>query len=323
MAGFMTTNTTNLTRTNVWSRTIKELLLDDLFAMKYVRIISDFPDGTTINIPSIGEAEQATFVEGQAIKYNSMATGNFTFSFDQYVYSANAISEKFKRDSYYSADVIAAFVPRQHRVLMEGIETNILSKINSGQTASNTNTINTAQHRYVAQGTLNAVPSLNLIDLAAARFSMKKANVPMRDLVAIVDPTVIFALQTQTNLVNLITPDQKWQAITGSGGETGFKFEMNVFGFDFYSSNYLPAIVSETISSVSTGANGVANYFFSAAPGDTLPIVGAFRQMPTVYSEFNKDLQQEEYLTVTEYGFKLYRPENLVTILTSTSCVTF
>lgn len=41
MAGFMTTNTSNLTRTNIWSRTIKELLLDDLFAMKYVRIISD------------------------------------------------------------------------------------------------------------------------------------------------------------------------------------------------------------------------------------------------------------------------------------------
>jgi len=67
--------------------------------------------------------------------------------------------------------------------------------------------------------------------------------------------------------------------------------------------------------------NGVANFFFSATPGDTLPWVGAFRQMPTVYSEFNKDLQQSEYLTITEYGFKLYRPENLVTVLTSTAAV--
>ena len=319
MAGFMTTNTQFLTRTNIWSRTIKELLLDDLVAMKWVRIIDDFPDGTTINIPSIGEAEQNNFVEGQAIKYNSMDTGNFTFSFDQYVYSANAISEKFKRDSFYSADVIAAFVPRQHRVIMEGVETNILSKLNSGQTASNTNTINTGQHRWVAQGTSQA---LTLQDLAAARYSLKKANVPLRDLVAIVDPSVIYTLQTQTNLINLITPDPKWQRITSDGNETGFKFEMNVFGFDFYSSNYLPAISSETISSV-TVTTGVPNYFFSAAPGDTLPIVGAFRQMPTVYSEFNKDLQQEEYLTVTEYGFKLYRPENLVSILTATGVVTF
>ena len=319
MAGFQTNNTQYLTRTNIWSRTIKELLLDDLIAMKWVRILSDFPDGLTINIPSIGEATQADFVEGIAPRYDSMDTGNFTFNFDQYKYSANAISEKFKRDSFYSADVIAAFVPRQHRVIMEGVETNILSKINSAQTASNTNTINTGYHRWVAQGTSQA---LTLADLAAARFSLKKANVPMRDLVAIVDPSVIFSIQTQTNLVNLLSPDPRWQRITNDGAETGFKFEMNIFGFDFYSSNYLPAIASETVNSV-TVTTGVCNYFFSAAPGDTLPVVGAFRQMPTVYSEFNKDLQQEEYLTITEYGFKLYRPENMINILTATGVVTF
>lgn len=315
----MTTNTNNLIRTNIWSRTIKELLLDDLVAMKWVRILDDFPDGQTINIPSIGEAEQSNFVEGQAIKYNSMNTGNYTFSFDQYVYSANAISEKFKRDSFYSADVIAAFVPRQHRVLMEGVETNILSKINTGQTASNANSINGQNHRWVAQGTSQAI---SLQDFAAARYSMKKANVPMRDLVGIVDPSVIYTLQTQTNLINLITPDPKWQKITSDAAETGFKFEMNIFGFDLYSSNYLPAISSETIGGV-TVTTGVPNYLFSAAPGDTLPVVGAFRQMPTVYSEFNKDLQQEEYLTVTEYGFKLYRPENMIAILSATGVVTF
>jgi hypothetical protein len=319
MAGFMTGNTSNLTRTNIWSRTIKELLLDDLIAMKWVRVLSDFPDGQTINIPSIGEAQQDDYVEGQAIKYNSMATGNFTFSFNQYKYSANAISEKFKRDSFYAQDVISAFVPRQHRVLMEGVETVILAQINAGQTVSNTNTINTAQHRWVGQG---ASQALTLQDLAAARYSMKKANVPMRDLVAIVDPSVIYSLQTQTNLINLITPDPKWQKITSDASETGFKFEMNVFGFDLYSSNYLPAISSETISST-TVTTGTCNYFFSAAPGDTLPVVGAFRQMPTVFSEFNKDLQQEEYLTITEYGFKLYRPENIVNILTATGVVTF
>lgn len=320
MAGFTTGNTQFLTRTNIWSRTIKELLLDDLVAMKWVRILSDFPDGIQINIPSIGEAMQNDFVEGQAIKYDSMDTGNFTFQFDQYKYSANAISEKFKRDSFYSADVISAFVPRQHRVLMEGIETNILSKINSGQQASNTNTINTGQHRWVGQG--NAQAFAPMLDLPAVRYSLKKANVPMRDLVAIVDPSVIYTIQTQTNITNLLSPQPHWAPIAQSGAETGFKFEMNVFGFDFYSSNYLPAISSETISAV-TVSTGVPNYFFSAAPGDTLPIVGAFRQMPTVYSEFNKDLQQEEYLTVTEYGFKLYRPENMVSVLTATGVVTF
>src|SRR6266511_4132976 len=96
MAGFTSANNQYLIRTQVWSRQMKELLLDELNAMKFVRIIQDFPDGYTVNIPSIGEAEVADFNENQAIKYNQMDTGNFQFSFDNYKYSANAISENWK-----------------------------------------------------------------------------------------------------------------------------------------------------------------------------------------------------------------------------------
>jgi hypothetical protein len=317
MAGFMDANQQFMIRTNVWSRQIKELLLDELNAMKFVRIISDFPDGYVVNIPSIGEAETADFTEGQAIKYNSMATGNFTFSFNNYKYSANAISEKFKRDSYYSADVIAAFVPRQHRALMEAVETNILAQANAGQISGNTNVINTADHRWVGSGTSQA---MTFQDFARARYALFKANVPLTNLVAVVDPSVAYTFETQTNIVNLLSPVREWMPMTTEGSITGFKFRYNIFGFDVYVSNYLPAISSETISSV-TVTTGVANYMFSAAPGDTMPFIGGFRQMPTVYSEFNKDLQQEEYLTIAEYGFKLYRPENMCTVLTATGVV--
>ncbi len=317
MAGFMDANQQFMIRTNVWSRQIKELLLDELNAMKFVRIISDFPDGYVVNIPSIGEAETADFTEGQAIKYNSMATGNFTFSFNQYKYSANAISEKFKRDSFYSADVIAAFVPRQHRALMEAVETNVLAQGNSGQTVSNANVINTADHRWVGSGTSQGIA---FQDFARARYALFKANVPLTNLCAIVDPSVAYTLETQANIVSLLSPMPMWENVIKEGAVTGFKFRFNVYGFDIYVSNYLPAITSETISSVAV-TTGVANYLFSAAPGDTMPFIGGFRQMPTVYSEFNKDLQQEEYLTIAEYGFKLYRPENLCTILTATGVV--
>src|SRR5882757_2776864 len=318
MAGMMTTNTNYLIRSNIWSRQIKELLLDELMAMKFVRMISDFPDGYTLNIPSIGEAETADFTEGQAIKYNAMDTGNFTFSFDQYKYSAHAISEKFKRDSYYSQDVIAAFVPRQHRAIMEGVETRIFSVANSGQTVSNLNTINGASHRWVASGT---TPVMSFQDLAKARYALVKANVPLNNLCCVVDPSVAYTLETNTNVTNLLSPQRNWGDITTQGIASGFKFRFNIFGFDIYESNYLPQGITETINSVTVTTSGVANFFFSATPGDTQPWVGAFRQMPTVYSDFNKDLQQSEYLTITEYGFKLYRPENLVTVLTSTAAV--
>jgi len=321
MAGFMDANTQFLLRTNLWSRHIKELLLDELNAMKFVRIISDFPDGVTLNIPSIGEAITADFAEGQAIKYNSMDTGNFTFVFDRYKYSANSISEKFKRDSFYAADVIAAFIPRQHRALMEAVETDILFKANAGQTANNANIINLADHRWVGTGPGSAI---SYPDFARAHYALTKANVPLNNLVAIVDPSVAYTIQTQANLVNLLSPMPMWEGVVKDGAVTGFKFRFNLFGFDIYVSNYLPTIASETITTggvAGTVTNGVANYFFSAAPGDTLPWVGAFRQLPTVYSEFNKDLQQEEYLTISEWGMKLYRPENLVTVLTNTTAV--
>jgi len=317
MAGFTDMNNQYLIRTQLWSRQIKELLLDELNAMKFVKVLSDFPDGYTLNIPSIGEAETADFNEGQAIKYNAFDTGNFTFSFDQYKYSANAISEKFKRDSFYAQDVIAAFVPRQHRALMEAVETRIFAVGNSGQTASNSNVINTASHRWVGSG---VGQSLVLADFQKAQYALTKANVPLINLCAVVDPSVAYTLATQANLVNLLTPEPMWSGVARDGIMTGFKFRFNIFGFDIYVSNYLPAIASETVNSIAV-TNGVANYFFSATPGDTTPWIGGFRQMPTVYSEFNKDLQQEEYLTIAEYGFKLYRPENMVIILTATGVV--
>jgi hypothetical protein len=316
MAGMTTLNTQFLLRTNLWSRQIKELLLDELNALRWVRILSDFPDGLTINMPSIGEAEVADFVEGQAIKYNAMDTGNFTFSFDTYKYSANSISQKFKRDSFYSADVIAAFVPREHRALMEAVETDIFAKMNAGQNAGSNNIINTAYHRWVGQG---SGQPLNFYDFAAARFALVKANVPLNNLVAVVDPTQAYVLETQTNVTNLLTPSKKWQELPEDGLVNGFKFRFNIYGFDVYESNYLPAI-TETIGSTSV-TNGVANFFFSATPGDTLPVVGAFREQPTVYSKFNMDLQQDEYATFAEWGFKTYRTENLINVLTAATNV--
>src|SRR6185436_3566188 len=210
-----------------------------------------------------------------------------------------------------------AFLPREHRALMEAVETRIFAVANSGQTASNLNTINNASHRWVAGGTGQ---SITIADFAKAQYALQKANVPLTNLCAVVDPSVAYTLATQANMVNLMSPQQMWADVARDGIVTGFKFRFNVFGFDIYVSNYLPGSISETINAVAV-TNGVANYFFSATPGDTCPWIGAFRQQPTVYSEFNKDLQQTEYLTICEYGFKLYRPENMVIILTSTAAV--
>src|SRR5262249_29652213 len=160
-----------------------------------------------------------------------------------------------------SADVIAAFVPREHRALMEAVETNILAKANAGQTASNPNIINTADHRFVATGPGSGI---SFPDFARARYALTKANVPLNNLCAIVDPSVAYSLETQANVVNLLTPAVRWQSLPLDGLVTGFKFRFNIFGFDVYESNYLPSIASETITTggvAGSVTNGVANYF--------------------------------------------------------------
>lgn len=315
MSGFMTSNNEHLIRSQLWSSDLKEAFEADLMGMKYVRVLTDFPDGDTINIPSIGQAEAIDYVEGQAVKYSAMDTGNFTFSIDQYKESGTYITEKMKQDSYYTSQLMAAFVPKQRRAIMAAMEVNILSKMPDGQTPGNANQINNADHRWIGAGTNE---TMSPQDFAKARYALTKANVPGTNLVAIVDPSVAYALETATNLVN-VSNNPQWEGIITSGISTGMRFIRNVYGFDVYESQFLKTGVNETIGTRTSGA-GVANLFFSAAP-DALPIVGVVRQPPKVDSEYNKDLQREEYVTTARYGFKLFRPENAVVVITDTDQV--
>jgi len=315
MAGFTAAHNEHLIRSNLWSSQIKEVLEDELMGAKYVDMISDFPDGDTINIPSIGQAETYDYAEGQAVRYTAMDTGNFTFSITDYKASATYISNRMKQDSMYMSRLVSSFVPKQSRAISVAMEADIMAVGNAGQTASNLNVINGANHRWVGSGTSEVMAPQ---DFAKAKYALQKANVPMTNLVAIVDPSVEYALSTLSQLTT-VTNNPKWEGIVRDGMSTGMRFIMNVYGFDVYVSNYLPSGIAETINGLSTTV-GVANYFFSAAP-DVLPFVGNIRQAPKVDSEYNKDLQREEYVTTCRYGFKLFRPENLVTVLTDTNMV--
>ena len=310
----------HLVRANLWSNQVKEVLLDELMGTKYVDMITDFPDGDTLNIPSIGQAEVLDYAEGQGIKYTGMDTGNFTFSINKYKSSATFITEKMKQDSFYMSRLVSSFVPKQARAIAKAMEIDIMSIGPDGQTASDLNNINGAAHRWVAPLT-SSKATITIADFAKAKYALQKANVPMTNLVAIVDPSVEYTLGVLTAGTSAMQYNPKWEGIVSSGISTGMKFITNVYGFDVYVSQNLKSIGSETVNSVATNGYGVANLFFSAAP-DVLPFVGSIRQAPKVDSEYNKDMQREEYVTTCRYGFKLFRPENLVTVITDTNVVT-
>lgn len=310
MSGFSTQNNEHLIRSQIWSSQLKEVLEDELIAMKYVDMITDFPDGDTINIPSIGQAEVYDYIEGNPVTYGSLDTGNFQFSITEYKQTGLYITEKMKQDSFYMSRLVGSFVPKMQRAISKAIEVDVLEVGPNGQTASNLNTINGGNHRFVGGGTNEVITPQ---DFQRARYALQKANVPMTNLTAIVDPSVEYELATQTNLVN-VSNNPMWEGIIKTGMSTGMRFITNVYGFDVYVSNNLKSGISETIDT-KTAASGVANLFFSATP-DVLPFVGNIRQSPKVDSDFNKDEQREEYVVTCRYGFKLYRPENLVTVIT-------
>lgn len=317
----MSMNTTNgaiLTRSEIWGSQLKEVLQDELNAQGWVNWLSEFPDGDQFTIPSVGESTIRDYTEDTDIVFDALDTGEFTFSITEYLSSGHYITEKARQDLFYAAQLEAKFLPSQARALSEKIETDILALgaggASGGQTASATNSINGAEHRFIGTGTNE---TMAVADFAKALFALKKANVPSTNLVAIVDPSVEYELNTLTNIVNM-SNNPRWEGIIESGIGSGMTFLKNIFGFDVFVSNYLTT-ANETITL--TTAAGKANVFFSAASPDLLPFMGAMRQMPKVDGGYNYNKQREEYVTTARYGLKVYRPENLVCVLTDTDQV--
>lgn len=319
MAGFMTSTVDNLNRSNIWTQEMKDTLQADLMAQKYVRMI-DFPEGDTLNIPSVGTIEVNDYTEGQPVKYSAMDTGNFTFTINKYKQTGTYITRQAQQDLFYASQLVSSFVPKQMRALAEQMESDVLKigtpQGSGGQTSASTNAINGASHRWVGSGTNETI---DVRDFALALNSLQMANVPMTNLVAIVHPSVEYKLNTLTNLVN-VSNNPRWEGIVSAGFRTGMRFTKNIYGFDVYVSQFLTTnTASETIGGV-TAAAGVNNLFFSAT-ADVLPFIGAVRQAPRVDTEFNKDFQRDEYVVTCRYGYKTFRPENLVIVVTDTDQV--
>ena len=309
---------TNLVRSNLWSSELKELLRDEMMAQNYVRMLEGFPDGDTFNIPQIGAIQTRDYTDDTAITYDALSTANFTFAIDKYLSSATYITKAASQDSFYSAQLEARFVPEQGRAIMEHFESTTFAAPEVGVTANSAEAQDGIAHR-ISGGNSG---KLELADFAYARYALKKSSVPDRGLVAIVDPSVEFQLNTLTNLTN-VSNNPMFEGIVRDGIATGMRFVANVYGFDVYTSNFLKSDVSDSALAERDGTttnnfgtdNGVANLFFSTE-GDANPFVGAWRQEPEVDYEYNKDYQRHEYVTTARYGVKKYRAEGIVTIVT-------
>lgn len=309
---------TNLVRSELWSSELKELLRDEMMAQRYVRMLDGFPDGDTFNIPQIGAIQTRDYTDDSQVTYDTLATDNFTFTIDKHLSSATYITKKASQDSFYSAQLEARFVPEQARAILEHFESTTFAAPEAGVSANSAEAQDGIAHR-ISGGNGGKI---ELADFAYARYALKKSSVPDRNLVAIVDPSVEFQLNTLSNIVG-VANNPMFEGIVRDGIATGMRFVANVYGFDVYTSNFLKSDVSDSALAERDGSttndfsstNGVANFFMSTE-GDANPFVGAWRQEPEVDYEYNKDYQRHEYVTTARYGVKKYRSEGIVTVVT-------
>jgi len=311
----------NLVRAELWSAELKDVLQEQLMGTRYVRMLNGFPDGNQFTIPSVGELPMRETAELTPVVYDAMDTGEFNFTIDRYVESATYITDKAKQDSYYAQQLIGMFPTKMRRALDENLETSVFSLANT-QTANNANAINGASHRFIASGGTNTVLSLD--DFAKAKFALDKAQAG-GTRVAIIDPSQEYVFNQLVGGQAFINNPQFGGIVNGGfvNEVTGMRFVKNIFGFDVYVSNFLAtpadtAINADGRGSVNTPASPVTNIFMSVG-GDLTPFVGAYRQMPRVEYERNKDLRRDEYVMNARFGLKLYRPECLVSIISKST----
>jgi hypothetical protein len=305
-----------LIRQEIWSNDLKETLHDDLMAQNWVQWLTEFPDGETFTIPSVGDAQVDDYVEDTALLYRPLDTGEFQFTIDEYISSGTYVTKKNEQDSFYMNRLMSEFVPKQRRAIMEHFETTLFQSAEDNFSANAQGIINGAPHRFAGGNS----GRIELADFAYAMYALKKANVPQRNFTAIVDPSVEYILNTLTNLTS-VSDNPRWEGIVADGIASDMRFVKNVYGFDVYVSNYLPDVTDSALPERDTSTTkdysadtGKANFFF-AAESDILPWMAAWRQEPQVDMEWDMDYQRTKIATTARYGKKLYRPENLVTVV--------
>lgn len=309
MSSNNTSNTSALIRSELWQRQLEETLHEMLLGTPFVRQL-DFPDGDSFTMPSMGTATVRTLPEDTEVTFDALDTGEQSFVLEEPVVAATSISEVFLEDSLWASDFLSN-TPVEHAIaIMERFETDVLGLADSQADKATGSQIAGVDHRRRGHGTSNHIAPE---DFAFAGYSLKKAKVPSQNLIAIVDPSVAYDLETSTNLVN-VSNNPRWEGIIASGISKNMRFVKNVYGFDIFESNLL-ADSTETLDSQAFTA-GKQNIFMSASREMLLPFAIAWRRRPKMDRDFDFKRREEQIVTTARWGKKIVRDDNLVITVT-------
>ena len=303
-------NSTAFIEAEQYSSFILRNLQDGLLPGQFYRNVSDFGSGSTLHIKTVGTVTIQDGAEEVPFDYTPIESGEVTLTITDYVGDAWYVTDELREDGAQVEALMSARSQESTRAIQETFETRFLAKCNSSQTNANANTINGFAHR-IASAETNNVISLN--HLISMKLAFDKANVPVGGRVAIVDPVVAATFDKTINFGRDVTPFG--ENILQNGFAREHSFIMNLYGWNIITSNRLPTgTFSDGTTSVS---NAVANIFMCVADDNTKPIMAAWRRMPKVEGERNKDLRRDEYVTSARWGFGTQRVDTLGVVITS------
>lgn len=329
MAGIDSTwGSTHLQRNEIFSAQLKEMLQDDLIAQQYVRWLSDIPSDsirTELKINSIGELDVDDWAESVSLPDRRMDTGQFTFRINEFKGVKVPFTDHFFETSFQAGEVLSRTPVKMKEAMDRYLEGKIM-ELGNAQTLDDANVINSAKHRFVGAGDGTSLPTNQLTpeDFAYAKYALKKANVPMTGMVAVVSPESEFYLSTLSNLTDM-SYNPRWEGIVETGllDTTGIRFIRNIYGFDVYVSEYLAENEADEANlttydgtAVTSTEGYTTNMFFSIADDMVKPFVGAWGRTPRIVSWRDEDIETEYHQLTGSFGLGMYRPESLVSILT-------
>ena len=303
-------NSTPFIEAEQYSAFILRNLHDGLLPGSFFRNVTDFGAGNTLHIKTVGTVTIQDGAEEVPFDYTPIESGEVTLTITDYLGDAWYVTDELKEDVAQVEALMAARSQESTRAIQEVFETRFLSKAQSSQTNTDPNTVNGFPHRISSSATNNIIQLSHLIRM---KLAFDKANVPMAGRVAIVDPVVAATLDGLVTITSNATPFA--ENILKNGFDREHTFLMNLYGWNIITSNRLPkGTFSDGTTSV-TG--GVANIFMSVADDNTKPIMAAWRRMPKVEGERNKDLRRDEFVTSCRWGFGTQRVDTLGVVITS------
>ena len=303
-------NSTAFIETEQYSGLILRNLHDGLLPGAFYRNVTDFGSGTTLNIKTVGSVTIQDVAEDVAVDYTPIESGTIKMTIDNYIGDAWYVTDELKEDGAQIDALMTARSMESARSIKEVFETRYLARAVSALTPAAPNPVNGFNHMLIGSGTNNTI---TLDDFIAMRLAFDKANVPAGGRIAIVDPITAASFSKLIQITGDINP---WpQSIMANGFDRDHQYVTTLHGWTVITSNRLPK--GSFSDGTKTVANGVANLFMSVADDNTKPVMAAWRRMPSIETERNKDKRRQEFTTSGRFGFGIQRLDTIGVVATN------